>query len=99
VIELVGATSCAAPGTLIVWDGDLDKLIGRLPVPLDTRAVAVSAAGTRIATTHLDGAVRVWDTDRLQLLLTLNDDDQHAGGIAFTADGTSWQGVQRAASR
>ena len=76
-----------AQATVFVWDGDLGRQIGRLPVPFDTRAVALSADGSRVATTGLDGAVRVWDTDRLQLLLTLTDDDSHSGGIAFTRDG------------
>ena len=75
------------PGRVFAWDGDLGRQIGRLPVPLDTVAVALSADGRRIATSGRDGAVRIWDTDRLQLLLTLTDDDQHAGGIAFTRDG------------
>jgi WD40 repeat protein len=77
----------AAVGTAVfVWDGDLGRQIGRLPVPVGTAGMAFSADGSRIATFGLDGAVRVWDTDRLQLLLTLTDDDQHAG-IAFTRDG------------
>ena len=61
--------------------------IGRLPVT-DMLLAAVSADGSRIATTDRDGtSVRVWDTDNLELLLILSDDDQHGGGIAFTPDG------------
>jgi WD40 repeat protein len=76
----------ATTAPVLVFDGNLDKQIGRLP-EFDASGATLSADGTRIATTHLDGAVRVWDADRLQLLLTLTDDDQYAGGIAFTRDG------------
>jgi WD40 repeat protein len=49
--------------------------------------VAFSPDGRRIATAGTDNAVRVWDTERLQQLLILTDEDQHPEGLAFAADG------------
>lgn len=74
--------------TVSIWDGGLRREIGRLPVPRDTFAVALTPDGRRIATTDpTSTAVRIWDTERRQLLMLLLDDDHHSGGIAFTPDG------------
>ena len=73
--------------TVRIWDGMLTKELGTLPVPPDTVSVAFSADGRRIATTDDGASVRVWDVDRLQLLLVLTDDVRHPGGLAFSADG------------
>jgi WD40 repeat protein len=70
---------------VFVWDGDLEKQIGRIPAGFNTNSVALTADGRRIATIG-PNTVRVWDTDRLQLLLTITDDDLSVD-LAFTRDG------------
>jgi len=49
--------------------------------------VSLSPDGRRIATTAADTTVRIWDAQRRQLVLTLTDDDRHAGSAVFTPDG------------
>jgi WD40 repeat protein len=70
-----------------IWDGDLQGEISRLPVPPGTQRVALSSGGDRLVSAGRDNAVRIWDVAHRQLLLILPDDDQHSGGLAFTADG------------
>jgi WD40 repeat protein len=76
------------PYAVSIWEGDLSHEISRLPVSTRT-AIALSADGQRIATSHNlnDTSVRAWDTATGQLLLTLSDIDPHRGDIAFTRDG------------
>jgi WD40 repeat protein len=78
------------PAIVSVWDGDLTREHGRLPVPANTSFAALSANGSRIATSTLDdSAIRIWDANRLQLLHVLSDDEAQSGGLglAFTLDG------------
>jgi WD40 repeat protein len=78
------------PAIVSVWDGDLTREHGRLPVPANTSFAALSADGSRIATSTLDdSAIDIWDVDRLQLLHVLSDDEAQSGGLglAFTPDG------------
>ena len=101
------ALTGARPKIVSIWDGDLRQELGRLPVPAGTLRAAFSADGRRIATTSADSTVRIWDTERRQLLLILTDDEGHDGGLAFTTDGrliagrssgglTIWDSVRRA---
>ena len=82
-IAMIGAR----PAVVSIWDADLQREIGRLPVPEGTQRLAFSPDGTRIATTSADTTIRIWDTDRRQLLLILTDDERHNGGLSFTPDG------------
>jgi WD40 repeat protein len=76
------------PDAVSIWDAQLTREVSRLPAS-GTTYVAFTADGRRIATAHPqnDPAVRIWDTETGQLLLTLTDADSHRGDIGFTADG------------
>jgi serine/threonine protein kinase/WD40 repeat protein len=89
-----------------IWDGDLRRELGRIPVPSDTRDVALSADCTRLASIGPDMTVRIWDVGRREQLLVLVDDDQHENNLQFTLDGrliarrssggfTIWESVRR----
>jgi len=77
----------SARRNLSLWNGDLTEELGQLPMPADTDSVSLSPDGRRIATTAADTTVRIWDAQRRQLVLTLTDDDRHAGSAVFTPDG------------
>ena len=86
-IGLIGfALAGMKPSAFSVWTGDLSRKIVELPA-LDIEQAAFSPNGRRVVTANHDNAVRVWDTDRGQLLLTLNDIEGHTAGVFFTADG------------
>lgn len=71
-----------------IWSGDLRRELGRLPAVPGLRDAAFSADGRRLVTSSLsDVTVRVWDTVRQELLLVLQDDDQHMAGLGFTPEG------------
>lgn len=75
------------PSTVSVWDGDLQRELGRLPSG-DFATVALSADGRRIVSVgREDASVRIWDGNRFLPLLTLVDTDSHLGGVTFTAQG------------
>jgi WD40 repeat protein len=86
-IALVFGGPSSTPAIVSLWDGELRHELGRLPVPPDTRLLAFSPDGRRIATTDSGKTIRIWDTDRRQLLLMLTDEDRHGYGLAFTPDG------------
>jgi WD40 repeat protein len=75
------------PTIVSIWDGGLTHELGRLPAPPDTQKVAWSADGRRLASTATDFTIRVWNADRLQLMLILTDDDLHDGWVTFTPNG------------
>lgn len=85
-VALWAGVSGVAPAVVSIWDGELKTELGRVPVPDDTTGVALSADGHRAATMGRDTFVRIWDVDRGQQLLLLEDDDQHTA-LAFARDG------------
>jgi WD40 repeat protein/class 3 adenylate cyclase len=52
------------------------------------RAIALSADGSRFATTGEDGTATVWETDTGKRLLTLRGHKGEVNGIAFSPDGS-----------
>ncbi len=52
------------------------------------RGIAVSADGSRFATTSEDGTATVWETDTGKRLLTLRGHKGEVNGIAFSPDGS-----------
>jgi WD40 repeat protein len=100
------ATIGGTPAMVSIWGGGLQGEPGSLPVPPDTRDIALSADCTRLASVSSDTTVRIWDVHRREQLLVLIDDDQHEVGLVFTQDGrliarrssggyTIWESVRR----
>ena len=89
-VALAGFT----PNAVSIWDAGLTREVSRIPISTSA-SIAFSPDGRRIATAHpRDGAaVRVWDTETGQLLLTLADVDSHSRDIAFTSDGRLMAGL------
>ncbi|HEY8115965.1 MAG TPA: WD40 repeat domain-containing protein, partial [Actinomycetota bacterium] len=52
------------------------------------REIAVSADGSRFATTGQDGTATVWETDTGKRLLTLRGHEGEVNGVAFNPDGS-----------
>jgi WD40 repeat protein len=69
-----------------IWSGDQTRQFGRLPAA-DVTAIALSPDGKRLVSVSQGEDVLVWDTERLQLVLTLQDSEGHSGGVTFSADG------------
>jgi WD40 repeat protein len=76
----------SSSGTLSIWDRDLKKRLGRMPVG-DGSAAALSPDGSRaVIVSRENPRVQIWDTARSSLLLTLLDTDAHTG-VTFTDAG------------
>ena len=105
-VAIVARRVDGPPAIVSIWDGDLRGEVARMPVPPDTRDVALNAGCTRMASIGTDTNVRIWDVARRELLLVLVDDDQHTYRLVFTPDGkliagrssggfTIWESVRR----
>jgi WD40 repeat protein len=105
-VAIVARRVDGPPAIVSIWDGDLRGEVARMPVPPDTRDVALNAGCTRMASIGTDTNVRIWDVVRRELLLVLVDDDQHTYRLVFTPDGrliagrssggfTIWESVRR----
>jgi serine/threonine protein kinase/WD40 repeat protein len=73
-------------GFVTIWSGDESRQLGRLPAA-DVTAIALSPNGKRLVSVSQSEEVLVWDTERLQVVLTLQDSEGHSGGVAFSVDG------------
>jgi hypothetical protein len=74
-------------GNLTVWDtksGEIHRVIGPAH---GTRPLAISADGSRLASGHGDGSVKLWNTATGQLLAELDGHDQQIFGVSFSSDG------------
>ena len=72
--------------TVSIWNGDLTRELGTITAE-QVQGAALSADGLRLATSHTDGAIRIWDTAHLQQLLILRQPDTQPQSVYFTPDG------------
>ncbi len=84
---------------LRVWDVSSGKLRASAALPNDTdfrvgryadpriESVAWSPDGSLLATSHLDGRVRVWEAESLRVAQTIKAHPALAGSVAFSPDG------------
>jgi serine/threonine protein kinase/WD40 repeat protein len=105
-VAIVASRADGRGAIVSIWGGDLRGEVARMPVPPDTRGVALNAGCARMASIGRDMNVRIWDIARRELLLVLVDDDQHTQRLVFTPDGrliagrssggfTIWESVRR----
>jgi hypothetical protein len=73
--------------TLTLWDEDLRHELPPLLVPAETRDVAFSWDGGRLASIARDGVIRIWDVERRQFVLALSSEERFYSGFGFTPDG------------
>jgi WD40 repeat protein len=81
----------ALAGPTSAWVRDIetgDELATLTGFPTPALDVTWSADGSRIATAHEDGSVRVWDAETGEPLLVLVGHDNQAKRVTFSPDGT-----------
>ena len=79
--------SSSGDGTVILWDVDSHKLLGRLPTQRKAvNAVAFSRNGKLLASAS-DAMVTLWDVANLQVFATLPGHEKEVTAVAFSEDG------------
>jgi len=87
-LAIAGEMKGASPVGLILWDlkNDCQHVIIKNNLS-SVRAFAYSRDGTRFATGHTDGAVRVWDAATCRQLAELKGHANWVSLVAFSPDG------------
>jgi WD40 repeat protein len=83
--------------TAQLWNARTGALLATVPHVWD-RAIAITADGTRFATTSEAGVIQIWDASTARLLSTLPADRDSTGQLAWSADGTRLVSVSYASS-
>jgi WD40 repeat protein/DNA-binding SARP family transcriptional activator len=82
------ATSRPVEGVADVWDARTARRIATLIASAHVLDIAFDASGTRLATAHADGSIRLWDPQTGVQDLVLHGDDHEARSVAFSPDGS-----------
>ena len=82
------ATSRPVEGVADVWDARTGRRAATLTASAHVLDIAFDASGTRLATAHADGSIRLWDPETGVQDLVLHGDDHEAQSVAFSPDGS-----------
>ncbi|RYP87714.1 hypothetical protein EKO23_04790 [Nocardioides guangzhouensis] len=82
------ATSRPVEGIADVWDARTGRRAATLTASAHVLDIAFDASGTRLATAHADGSIRLWDPETGVQDLVLHSDDHEAHTVAFSPDGS-----------
>jgi WD40 repeat protein len=82
------ASSRPVDGIAEIWDAGTGVRIATLTATAHIAALAFDASGSRLATAHADGTVRLWDPRTGSQNLVLHVGDQAVEHVWFTPDGS-----------
>lgn len=82
------ATSRPVEGIADVWDARTGKRTATLAASAHVLDIAFDASGTRLATAHADGTIRLWDPRTGVQTLELDGGDHDIEAVAFSPDGS-----------
>ena len=74
-------------GTFVKWDPDTNEQIVS-PMHADIHVMKCSPDGTVIVTGNSGGQLKLWSTTTLELLFTLEEDDEAVRRLCFSSDGS-----------
>jgi WD40 repeat protein len=83
--DTVLAVQC---GVTSVWDLQTGGLVGSLDEHTDVTSVAFSACGTMLASSHVDGVIRVWDASSLNCQCVLEGHSRRIRTICWSTTGS-----------
>ena len=73
---------------MATWNAQTGTRLAEASAPTQTTDLAFSPDGATIATTHVDGTVRVWDAESDVQRLVLPGHEGPATAVAFSPDGS-----------
>jgi WD40 repeat protein len=82
------ASSRRVEGVADVWDARSGQRVATLTASAHVLDLAFDATGTRLATTHSDGTIRLWDPRTGAQTLVLYSADEEVGSVGFSPDGS-----------
>ncbi|MFC6285413.1 BTAD domain-containing putative transcriptional regulator [Nocardioides sp. GCM10027113] len=82
------ATTRLAEGVVDVWEVGTGRLAASLTGSAPVLGLAFDAAGTRLASAHADGTIRLWDPRAGTRALVLGADDDPIERVSFSPDGS-----------
>jgi WD40 repeat protein len=82
------ASSRRVEGIVDVWDALTGQRVATLTASAHVLDLAFDPTGSRLATTHSDGTIRVWDPRTGAQTLVLHAADEEVGRVEFSPDGS-----------
>ena len=82
------ASSRRVEGIADVWDARTGQRVATMTASAHVLDLAFDPTGSRLATTHSDGTIRLWDPRTGTQTLVLYAADEHVGRVEFSPDGS-----------